>query len=159
LLGHLPCSQVLFTLFCLQVKVLKGLDESLARFYVGSIVMALEYLHDHNIGLPMLTKSGWPGFGSLLSCCVAYHCSVFVSAVYRDLKPENVFIDNSGYVKLGDFGFAKVCLAWADACPVLHAHYLNDRARLLVHAAIRAGAGQRCTSHLHVLWNARVCGP
>ena len=29
-------------------------------------------------------------------------------AVYRDLKPENVFIDNAGYVKLGDFGFAKV---------------------------------------------------
>lgn len=28
--------------------------------------------------------------------------------VYRDLKPENVFIDNSGYVKLGDFGFAKL---------------------------------------------------
>ncbi|EFN51455.1 hypothetical protein CHLNCDRAFT_49225 [Chlorella variabilis] len=63
--------------FAPQVKVLKGLDEALARFYVGSIVLALEYLHDHNI-------------------------------VYRDLKPENVFIDNSGYVKLGDFGFAKV---------------------------------------------------
>ena len=28
--------------------------------------------------------------------------------VYRDLKPENVFVDASGYVKLGDFGFAKV---------------------------------------------------
>ncbi|PSC70618.1 cyclic nucleotide dependent kinase [Micractinium conductrix] len=53
--------------FAPQVKVLKGLDESLARFYVGSIVMALEYLHEHSI-------------------------------VYRDLKPENVFIDNSGYV-------------------------------------------------------------
>jgi serine/threonine protein kinase len=30
--------------------------------------------------------------------------------VYRDLKPENVFIDTAGYVKLGDFGFAKVGL-------------------------------------------------
>lgn len=29
--------------------------------------------------------------------------------VYRDLKPENVFIDQNGYIKLGDFGFAKVC--------------------------------------------------
>ena len=28
--------------------------------------------------------------------------------VYRDLKPENVFIDQAGYVKLGDFGFAKI---------------------------------------------------
>lgn len=35
--------------------------------------------------------------------------------VYRDLKPENVFIDNSGYVKLGDFGFAKVSLGCSSA--------------------------------------------
>jgi serine/threonine protein kinase len=28
--------------------------------------------------------------------------------VYRDLKPENVFVDHNGYIKLGDFGFAKV---------------------------------------------------
>lgn len=39
--------------------MLKGLDESLARFYVGSIVMALEYLHEHSIGagpeVPSLT--------------------------------------------------------------------------------------------------------
>jgi serine/threonine protein kinase len=28
--------------------------------------------------------------------------------VYRDLKPENVFIASDGFVKLGDFGFAKV---------------------------------------------------
>ena len=27
--------------------------------------------------------------------------------VYRDLKPENIFIDKEGYIKLGDFGFAK----------------------------------------------------
>ena len=56
--------------------MLRGMDEHLARFYIGSIVLALEYLHDNNI-------------------------------IYRDLKPENVFIDLQGFVKLGDFGFAK----------------------------------------------------
>ena len=59
-----------------QVKMLKGMEEDLARFYIGSVVLALDYLHTNNI-------------------------------VYRDLKPENVFIDQHGYVKLGDFGFAK----------------------------------------------------
>jgi cGMP-dependent protein kinase 2 len=60
-----------------QARVLRGLPEDVARFYVASVVLALDYLHDHNI-------------------------------VYRDLKPENVFIDQKGYPRLGDFGFAKV---------------------------------------------------
>ena len=29
--------------------------------------------------------------------------------IYRDLKPENILIDKTGYLKLTDFGFAKVC--------------------------------------------------
>lgn len=29
--------------------------------------------------------------------------------IYRDLKPENLLIDNIGYLRLTDFGFAKYC--------------------------------------------------
>lgn len=47
-----------------------------ARFYVGSLVLVLEFLSDRFI-------------------------------VFRDLKPENVMLDNQGYIKLIDFGTAK----------------------------------------------------
>ncbi|KAN0060655.1 cytochrome c oxidase subunit 1 [Thecaphora frezii] len=46
------------------------------RFYISTIVLAIEYLHDRNI-------------------------------VYRDLKPENLLLDEHGYTKITDFGFAK----------------------------------------------------
>ena len=32
--------------------------------------------------------------------------------IYRDLKPENVLVQNNGYIKITDFGFVKRLKAW-----------------------------------------------
>ncbi|WVW85976.1 hypothetical protein I302_108014 [Kwoniella bestiolae CBS 10118] len=47
------------------------------RFYLASIILAIEYMHSKNI-------------------------------IYRDLKPENLLLDRYGYLRIADFGFAKI---------------------------------------------------
>ena len=72
----------------LLVKYVKGVDlfEVLrqlgllevpqAKFYIGCLILTLQYLHQHHI-------------------------------IYRDLKPDNVMIDTTGFIKLIDMGTAK----------------------------------------------------
>lgn len=97
-----------------KVKMLQGMGEDLAKFYIGSIVLALEYLHTNNI-------------------------------VYRDLKPENVFIDGSGYVKLGDFGFAKVGRSVRQlsqaVCSGIRSYFLNTQCIRPYAVAVTLGSG------------------
>lgn len=52
------------------------LSKQVGRFYLGCLLLSLEYLHLKNI-------------------------------IYRDLKPENVMVDDDGYLKLIDMGTAK----------------------------------------------------
>jgi len=68
-----------------------------ARLFIGEILIALDFLHN--------TKS----------------------VIYRDLKPDNVFIaqDHNGdpHVKLGDFGFSKVVTAMDKPVSIAGTHY------------------------------------
>jgi serine/threonine protein kinase len=60
------------------LRKFRRFDEKVARFYAAEIVLVLEYLHEHQDGI-----------------------------AYRDLKPENLLLDECGHIKLVDFGFAK----------------------------------------------------
>lgn len=39
---------------------------------------------------------------------LAFEYLHYLNIVYRDLKPENVLYDSSGYIKITDFGFSKI---------------------------------------------------
>jgi len=56
-----------------EIGLLSSFD---SQFYIGSLILAIEYLHAQSI-------------------------------VYRDIKPENIMVDDVGYVKMIDMGTAK----------------------------------------------------
>jgi cGMP-dependent protein kinase len=59
------------------LREVNNVGQDLARFYVGSMLLAFEHLAERSI-------------------------------IHRDLKPENVMVGKDGYVRLIDFGTAKI---------------------------------------------------
>lgn len=55
----------------------KKFPEKVVKFYLGEIILALEYLHTN------------------------------MKIIYRDLKPENILITETGHVKISDFGLSR----------------------------------------------------
>lgn len=52
--------------------------EEVTRFYIAQVLVALKYLHEEK------------------------------DIVYRDLKPDNILVDEFGYIKLTDFGLSSI---------------------------------------------------
>ena len=59
------------------MNVNKRFSEVQAKFFVGCVVLGLEYLHVNRV-------------------------------IHRDIKPENLVLDGKGYVRITDFGIARV---------------------------------------------------
>jgi serine/threonine protein kinase len=71
---------------CTRLAEIERLSEGATKFYGAQVSRALQFLHTPRSN----PKEGFPS----------------VHYIHRDIKPDNIFIGENGYIKLGDFGFA-----------------------------------------------------
>lgn len=64
-----------------KVKMWQGMDEELAKFYVGSVILALEYLHDNNLVYRWAV--------GLCRHCRAWHVGLWVGSAGHDVRSSS----------------------------------------------------------------------
>ena len=74
-------------------------QESVARFYLAEVILALEYLHSLNIIYRFAM--------SIVNHDFRYTGLKCLFFIFRDLKPENCMLSQEGHVVLVDFGSSK----------------------------------------------------
>lgn len=103
------CSNSPFVLALLQTFNLPNQIFMLMEFVQGGELWS--YVYEKTNAVPRCTAGGFE-----MSAVKFYSANVILAfkhlhkknIAYRDLKPENILIDQKGYLKIIDFGFAKV---------------------------------------------------
>ena len=76
----------------------------------SNLYMILQYIPGGEMFSHLRKMGRFPESQSKFYACqivLAFEYLHFLDIVYRDLKPENLLIDENGYLKITDFGFAK----------------------------------------------------
>lgn len=86
------------------MKLVKSLKDSKAIYFLLEYVKGKE-LFDVIREIGLLNKQQTQFYGCSIMCAVDYlHKGKFI---YRDIKPENIIVNEKGYLKIIDFGTAK----------------------------------------------------